>query len=96
MFPRLWYIIINCLFKGCNTLETVPVPPTFSKIAINYIFNSNSITSTEYFKELLLKGAEICLCEDDKPTSLDTPPPLASAHEYPDRDLILLFSHYKQ
>lgn len=50
---------------------------------------------TEYAKELMLKAAEICSCEDDKPTLPDTPPPLASAYEHPDKDLIPLFSRYK-
>ena len=43
----------------------------------------------------MLKAAQICLCEDDKPTLPDTLPPLASAYEHPDKDLIPLFSLYK-
>ena len=43
----------------------------------------------------MLKAAQICLCEDDKPTLPDTLPPLASAYEHPHKDLIPLFSHYK-
>ena len=40
----------------------------------------------------MLKAAEICPCEDDKPTLLDFPPPLASAYEHPDKDMIPMFS----
>ena len=40
---------------------------------------------TEYAKELMLKAAEICSCEDDKLTLPDTPPPLASTYEHPDK-----------
>ena len=48
----------------------------------------------------MLKAAEICSCEDDKPTLPDTVPPLASTHKHPnkdliDKDLIPLFSRYK-
>ena len=43
----------------------------------------------------MLKAAELCSGEDDKPALPDTPPPLASAHEHPDKDLIPLFSRYK-
>ena len=42
----------------------------------------------------MLKAAELCSGED-KPTLPDSPPPLASAHEHPDKDLIPLFSRYK-
>ena len=33
----------------------------------------------------MLKAAEICSCKDDKPNLPGTPPPLASAHEHPDK-----------
>ena len=39
----------------------------------------------------MLKAAELCPCEDDKPTLPDSPPSLASAHEHPDKDLKALF-----
>ena len=42
----------------------------------------------------MLKGAELCSCEDDKRTLPDTPLPLASVHEHPNKDLIP-FSRYK-
>ena len=71
--------------------KIVPVPPTFSKtnpcINLNLTYNL-----TEYAKELKLKANEICSCEDDEPTLPDTPPPLASAYEHLDKDLIHLFS----
>ena len=41
------------------------------------------------------KTVKICLDEEDKPTLPDTPPALASTYEHPDKDLIPLFSHYK-
>jgi len=43
----------------------------------------------------MLKAAEICLWEDDRPTLPDTVRPLVSAHKHPNKDLIPLFSRYK-
>ena len=43
----------------------------------------------------MFKAAELFSCEDDKPTLPDTPPPLASAHEHSDKDLIPLYFDYK-
>ena len=40
----------------------------------------------------MLKAAS---CENDKPTLPDTVPPLASTHKNLDKDLIPLFSRYK-
>ena len=51
--------------------------------------------STEYAKDLMLKAIDTCTNEVDKPTLPDTPSPLASAYEHPDKDLIPLFSRYK-
>ena len=42
----------------------------------------------------MLKAIDICENED-KPTLPDTPSPLASAFEHPNKDLIPLFSSYK-
>ena len=78
---------------GECTPKIVPVPPTFSKT--NPCINLLTYNLTEYAKELMLKAAEICSCEDGKPTLPDTPPPLASAYEHPDKELIPLFSRYK-
>ena len=50
---------------------------------------------TEYVNTLMHKTVKICLDEEDKPTLPDTPPALASAYEHPDKDLIPLFSRYK-
>ena len=41
------------------------------------------------------KTVKICLDEEHKPTLPDTPPPLASAYEHPDKDSIPRFSRYK-
>ena len=49
----------------------------------------------EYAKDLMLKAIDICTNEEDKPTLPDTLSPLASPYEYPDKDLIPLFSCYK-
>ena len=77
---------------GECTPKIVPIPPTFSKTnpCMN-LYLIQPITLTEYAKELILKAAEICSCEDAKPTLPHTPPPLASAYEHPDKNLIPCF-----
>ena len=50
---------------------------------------------TDYATDLMLKTIDICVNEEDKPALPDSPSPLASAYEHPDKDLIPLFSRYK-
>ena len=81
--------------QGEYTPKIVPVPQTFSKnndFSMCFMFN---YIPTEYVKTLMHKTVEVCSDEEDKPTLPDTPRPLASAYEHPQKDLIPLFSCYK-
>ena len=48
-----------------------------------------------YADELMVKAAELCIDDTDKPELPTAPLPLASQYDHPDKDTIPLFSRYK-
>jgi len=50
--------------------------------------------STDYANELMEKAMQLCSADGYKPQLHNTPSPLASQYEHPDKDTIPLFSHY--
>ena len=49
-----------------------------------------------YANDLMVKAAELCLDDHDKPDLPTALSPLASHYEHPNKDTISLFSRYKQ
>ena len=88
--------------QGEFTPKPILIPKTYSKYSyasINELLSYNKcMCPADYVDDLIQKTLEYCKNEGDNdrpllPTAL---PPLLSAYVHPDKDHVLLFSHYKK